>query len=116
MSRRQLILLLVPSFIFLMFSAASLFTSTKDTQVWQNTVQREPAFQGFVDDVRSGKRQMTAGLWIDIVSVEHDSAKSQSELLHTSAGTLRDFGLFSLLIALMHIWVVLSVRKDLIKP
>lgn len=117
MKTRQIILLLVPSFVFLMFAAGALFISTRSIQAWQSgIVQREPAFQKFVDDVRTGKRQMTTGLWIDIVSVEHDSAKIQGELLHTSARTLRDFGLFSLAIAALHIGIMLSVRKDLLRP
>ena len=117
MSKRHLTLLLVPSFVFLMFAAGSLYISARSIQGWQGgIVQREPAFQKFVDDVRSGKRQLTTGQWLDIVSAEHDSAKSQGELVHTSARTLRDLGLFSLAIAVLHFWVVLSVRKDLIKP
>jgi hypothetical protein len=115
MSRRQFTLLLAPSIVFLFFSVGALFISVNDAQVWQNTVQREPEFQGFVDDVRSGKRQPTTEQWIDFVSIEHDSAKRQGELLYISARTLRDFGLFSLTIAALHFWLVLSVRKDLLK-
>ena len=117
MSIRHFTLLLVPSFVLLMFAAGSLYISTRSIQGWQGgIVQREPTFQKFVDDVRSGKRQMTTEQWLDIVSAEHDSAKSQGELLHTSARTLRDFGLVSLAIGVLHFVVVLSVRKDLIKP
>lgn len=115
MSRRQFTLLLAPSIVFLLFSVGALFISVDDAQVWQNTVQREPEFQGLVDDLRSGKRQPTTEQWIDLVSIEHDSAKRQGELLRISTMTLLGFGLSSLTIAALHFWVVLSVRKDLLK-
>ena len=113
MSTRQLTFLLAPSVLFLMFSAGTLFFSIKDTQAFQNTIQRESTFQHFVDDVRSGRRQMTTGLWIDIVTGEHASAMSQSAFLQTNASALQGFGLFGLIIAVLHFWLVLSIRKDL---
>ncbi|HEY2329399.1 MAG TPA: hypothetical protein VGI63_06255 [Verrucomicrobiae bacterium] len=115
MKTRQLITLLAPSIICTVLAFFLLFESTKNKQVWQTSIQRQPAFEKFIDDVKSGRKQMTTGLWIDIVSAEHTSAESEGTYIGNNAQSLRNSGLWMLAMAVLHIWVVFSVKKDLQK-
>jgi hypothetical protein len=108
MNTRQFAALLLPSFILVIFAVGFFIIS-------MGHGQRESTFQKFVDDVRSGKRQMNTELWIDFASSQHALIESEGKLLDDRVSFLRDFGFISLVIAFGHIWYVLSIRKCLVK-
>jgi DNA invertase Pin-like site-specific DNA recombinase len=87
----------------------------KSKQVWQGTIQNQPVFQKFIDDVRSGKKQMTTNLWINNLSAGQAWAEAERTVIRNNADALRDWGLWGLAIAALHVWVVFSVKKDLLK-
>ena len=115
MNTRQLTFLLAPSIVVAAFSMLLLFEYTLSKQFWQATIENQPSFEKFIGDVKSGKRQMTTGLWIDRLGAAENWAESERTIIVNNADGLRISAAGGLLIALLHIWVVFSIRKDLLK-
>ena len=116
MTRRNIITLLLPSLLFLTMAIGAFLFSEIHLRHREPDGSNEKKFEVFVDNVKSGKWQLTSDRWIEGMRRERAVAKAEREISDTLAQALRMWGWVGLLGFSFQIAVVFSVRAKCERP
>jgi len=111
-------LIMFPVLCFLILSASALFFSHLYFGYYNNHEKEnqvsEQKFEQFIDNVKSGKWQLTTDKWIEGMKLQRSEAETEYKSVVPLIEFLQFIGWFSLILAACNVLVVLYV-KDKIK-
>ena len=112
-------LIMFPVLCFLILSASALFFSHLYFGYYNNHEKEnqvsEQKFEQFIENVKSGKWQLTTDKWIEGMKLERNTAEDEYKTIVPLIEHLRFIGWFSLILAACNVLVVLYVRDNIKK-
>ncbi len=119
MSNKNLFKLLSPGILLLMIATgAFLFGNLVTHDLTYEPLLKQYSRQGFerfVENVRSGNRQMTTDQWIERLRVEQNVTVSSEKISLFLAKVLRMIGSAILFCVLYQAWVIFSYKRNINK-
>jgi len=116
MTKRNIFSLLFPSVLFLILAIAALIGSEVQFRYSQRAALDYQQFEKVIDNLQSGKQQLTQEMWIEGMRRELAAIKAESQISDNMAGWLRFLGWFGLLGVFLQAAAVFSVRAKCKKP
>ena len=115
MTKKDIILLLSPSVLFVLIVVAAFFTSEMILERSKDNDHKQK-FETFVSNVQSGKWQLTTDRWLDVIRREDATTEAYREASVSIAGMFRDFIWASVAGIFIQVIAVFSVLKRLRTP
>jgi hypothetical protein len=107
--------LLSPSFIFIVIAIGAFVLSEQDIRTAHERANQQE-FDKFVENVKSGKWQLTTDKWLDGLRVERSRTESERRFGIGAARVARSCAWYILLGVACQALVVFSVRANCKKP
>jgi hypothetical protein len=120
MSKKDIYQLITfPAFSFLMLAIGALFISNwcskEYTEIQKKNQDSQQKFDQFVENVKSGKWQLTNDKWIEAMKGQRSETKAQFEFSVPLINFLQFTGWFSLILAVCNVLVVLRIKEKIMK-
>ena len=111
MNKKDIINLLLPNIMSVIVAAALIFLFFKIHHLATDVSSDQQLFERFVDDVKSGKQQLTTDRAIAIIGQERDTVAAWRTAIAAEAGLLRFLAGVAIAGIGLQVFVVFQVRK-----
>jgi hypothetical protein len=115
MTKKDVIILLSPSILFIVVAVAAFLTSEMIRQHTRDDGSKQK-FDTFVTNVQNGKWQLTTDKWLEGMRREEATAEAYRQASATNGDMMQIIGYTTLAGILLQTAAIFSVRKRLRKP